>query len=214
MSNYTIDIAMNKEKDCSLKGYATVVFGNSFKISNLKIVEGSKGLFVSMPQRKTDRLDEQGNPLYENIFIPGKDCYKEFTEAILKEYQRRQDVILPDYSARVSLYENPESNIKGYATLNMNQGFYISGIRIIEGQDKEGNSKLFVSMPSYKNRDEEYKDICHVVTAECREAVNQVVMQEYQAQVAEKEKIKQEEQQKIQKEEPAKRNSATKSKNK
>ncbi len=35
-----------------LKAYATVVFDNSFIIRDLKIIEGNKGLFVSMPSRK------------------------------------------------------------------------------------------------------------------------------------------------------------------
>ncbi len=35
-----------------LKAYATVVFDNCFIIRDLKIIEGNKGLFVSMPSRK------------------------------------------------------------------------------------------------------------------------------------------------------------------
>lgn len=35
-----------------LKAYATVVFDNCFIIRDLKVIEGQKGLFVSMPSRK------------------------------------------------------------------------------------------------------------------------------------------------------------------
>lgn len=35
-----------------LKAYATIVFDNSFIIRDLKIIEGHKGLFVSMPSRR------------------------------------------------------------------------------------------------------------------------------------------------------------------
>ncbi len=35
-----------------LKAYATVVFDNAFIIRDLKVIEGHKGLFVSMPSRK------------------------------------------------------------------------------------------------------------------------------------------------------------------
>ena len=35
-----------------LKAYATVVFDNCFIIRDLKVIEGHKGLFVSMPSRK------------------------------------------------------------------------------------------------------------------------------------------------------------------
>ena len=35
-----------------LKAYATVVFDNSFIVRDLKVIEGDKGLFVSMPSRR------------------------------------------------------------------------------------------------------------------------------------------------------------------
>ncbi len=38
--------------DGRLKAYATIVFDNAFIIRDLKVIEGHKGLFVSMPSRK------------------------------------------------------------------------------------------------------------------------------------------------------------------
>lgn len=35
-----------------LKAYATIVFNNAFIVRDLKIIEGEKGLFVSMPSRR------------------------------------------------------------------------------------------------------------------------------------------------------------------
>lgn len=35
-----------------LKAYATIVFENSFIVRDLKVIEGNKGLFVSMPSRR------------------------------------------------------------------------------------------------------------------------------------------------------------------
>ncbi len=35
-----------------LKAYATIVFDSSFIIRDLKVIEGTKGYFVSMPSRK------------------------------------------------------------------------------------------------------------------------------------------------------------------
>ena len=35
-----------------LKAYATIVFENSFIVRDLKVIEGHKGLFVSMPSRR------------------------------------------------------------------------------------------------------------------------------------------------------------------
>ena len=35
-----------------LKAYATIVFDDCFIVRDLKVIEGSKGLFVSMPSRR------------------------------------------------------------------------------------------------------------------------------------------------------------------
>ena len=35
-----------------LKAYATLTFDNSFVVRNMKVIEGTKGLFVAMPSRK------------------------------------------------------------------------------------------------------------------------------------------------------------------
>ena len=39
-------------KDKKLKAYAAVTFDNAFVVRNIKIIEGSKGVFVAMPSRK------------------------------------------------------------------------------------------------------------------------------------------------------------------
>jgi len=39
-------------KDKKLKAYAAVTFDSAFVVRNIKIIEGSKGLFVAMPSRK------------------------------------------------------------------------------------------------------------------------------------------------------------------
>ena len=39
-------------KDKKLKAYAAVTFDDVFVVRNIKVIEGSKGLFVAMPSRK------------------------------------------------------------------------------------------------------------------------------------------------------------------
>ncbi|MDR0676959.1 MAG: SpoVG family protein, partial [Elusimicrobiota bacterium] len=36
-----------------LKAYASITFDDAFVIRNLKVINGKKGMFVSMPNRKT-----------------------------------------------------------------------------------------------------------------------------------------------------------------
>lgn len=48
----------------SLRGFATVVFGDGFKISNIAILESNDGkLFVSMPRYKSNERGENGTTI-------------------------------------------------------------------------------------------------------------------------------------------------------
>ncbi|MCU0651594.1 MAG: septation protein SpoVG family protein [Candidatus Omnitrophica bacterium] len=38
--------------DKKLKAYATVTFDNCFVVRNIKVIEGTKGVFIAMPSRK------------------------------------------------------------------------------------------------------------------------------------------------------------------
>lgn len=42
----------NKDNNKKLKAYATVTFDNCFVVRDVKVIEGSKGLFVAMPSAK------------------------------------------------------------------------------------------------------------------------------------------------------------------
>ena len=39
-------------QDKKLKAYATVTFDNAFVVRNIKVIQGSSGLFIAMPSRK------------------------------------------------------------------------------------------------------------------------------------------------------------------
>lgn len=47
-----VRIFLKDSVDKKLKAYATVTFDNSFVVRNIKIIEGSGGLFIAMPSRK------------------------------------------------------------------------------------------------------------------------------------------------------------------
>ncbi len=66
-----------------LKAYATVVFDSEFIVRDLKIIEGHKGLFVSMPSRK------RKDGTFRDIVHPlNPDTRKKIEEAIIDEYNR------------------------------------------------------------------------------------------------------------------------------
>jgi len=47
-----VRIFLRESEDKKLKAFATITFDNSFVVRNIKVIEGTKGLFVAMPSRK------------------------------------------------------------------------------------------------------------------------------------------------------------------
>jgi stage V sporulation protein G len=47
-----VRIFLKDSPDKKLKAYATVTFDNAFVVRNIKVIEGSTGLFIAMPSRK------------------------------------------------------------------------------------------------------------------------------------------------------------------
>ena len=84
---------------------------------------------------------------------------------------------LPNMSATVYPTKDPKQekgSILAYAKVDLGGCFAVSGIKIVEG--KEGP---FAAMPSQKQKDGKFHDICFPTTKEMREAVNTVVMDAY-----------------------------------
>ena len=66
-----------------LKAYATVVFDDCFIVRDLKVIEGEKGLFISMPSRR--RKDGS----FRDIVHPlNADTRKMIEDAIIKEFNK------------------------------------------------------------------------------------------------------------------------------
>jgi len=69
----------------SVKAYASVSFDNEFVVKGLKIVEGEKGLWVSMPSRKM----RDGS--FQDIFHPvSREARDKIVDAVLKAYREQE----------------------------------------------------------------------------------------------------------------------------
>ena len=68
-----------------LKAIASVSLGGMFVVKGLKVMDGKKGLFVSMPQEVFTGND--GKKQYSNLFFPMTNCAKEELQtAVLETY--------------------------------------------------------------------------------------------------------------------------------
>jgi len=69
-----------------LKAYATIVFDNSFIIRDLKVIEGDKGLFVSMPSRR------RKDGTFRDIVHPlNAETRKLIEDSVVAEYMKVRD---------------------------------------------------------------------------------------------------------------------------
>ena len=71
------------EEGGRLKAYATIVFYDSFIVRDLKIIEGNKGLFVSMPSRK------RKDGTFRDVVHPlNSEMRQEIEELVIAEYNK------------------------------------------------------------------------------------------------------------------------------
>lgn len=208
---YSIKVNEVKKQDGNVKGFATVVFGDSFKITNIAILENKdkNQLFVSMPRYRSNERDENGGTIYKDVCNPitaefREELYGNILEAFDKvvELEQSQEekkeackgnngsVEMPEFSVTVTPYEREGSNIKGLARVYFDNSFIVNNVNILQGKDK-----IFVAMPAYKTKqtDEQgkpiYQDVCYPVTKEFRQKLYDEIMQTYEI-----EKTKQQEQ--------------------
>lgn len=75
---------------------------------------------------------------------------------------------------KAKVYKSKQAWLKGMASITIDNCFVVKGIKIIES--KNG---LFVAMPSKKQTNGEYSDICFPITAEARQQINEAILNEY-----------------------------------
>ncbi len=196
---YSIKVNEVKNSEGNIRGFATVVFGDSFKITNIAILENrEKGqLFVSMPRYRSNERDENNSVVYKDICNPITAEFREelygnildtYRETVNKaQSQNKQGksaekmVELPEFSVKVSPFEKEGSNIRGLARIYFEDSFIVNNVSILQGKDK-----VFVAMPSYKTKQTDehgkaiYQDVCYPVTKEFREKLYGKIVEEYE----------------------------------
>ena len=76
---------------------------------------------------------------------------------------------------RIRLVTKEDSKLKAVASITIDECFVVHDIKVIEG--KEG---YFISMPSKKTPDGEYRDIVHPINTETREKIIEEVLKVYE----------------------------------
>ncbi len=92
----------------------------------------------------------------------------------------------------VRLTLRTEDRLKAFVSITFDDAFVVRGLKVIEG-----NSDLFVAMPSRRRKDGEFRDIAHPINNETRDMIEKAVLDEYTRQLELAEKGHMEHQQSI-----------------
>ena len=71
----------------SLKAIGSITLDDAFVVNGVRVVEGPKGLFVSMPREKGK--DEK---YYDTAYPVGRDLREDIQRTVLDEYQKSRDI--------------------------------------------------------------------------------------------------------------------------
>lgn len=75
-----------------------------------------------------------------------------------------------------------EGKMKAVVSITLDDEFVVHDIKVIEGE-----KGLFISMPSKKAADGEYRDIAHPINSATRDSIQQIILEKYEAVLAEPE---------------------------
>jgi stage V sporulation protein G len=75
---------------------------------------------------------------------------------------------------QVKVFPVSEEKLKAYVSIVLDECFLVSDLKVIHGPNG-----LFVSMPSKRKKNGEFKDIAHPLNRETRERMERRILEEY-----------------------------------
>lgn len=89
MATFAVDkiqVVKGEGENSSLKAFATLKIADVFVVKNLKVIEGKKGLFVSMPQEKYETKEKEVK-WTDTAYPISKEARDEIQGLVLKAYE-------------------------------------------------------------------------------------------------------------------------------
>lgn len=80
---------------------------------------------------------------------------------------------------QVKVFPVQEEKLKAYVSMVLDDCFLVSDLKVIHGPNG-----LFISMPSKRKKNGEFKDIAHPLNRETRERMERRILEEYERTVA------------------------------
>lgn len=172
------------EGDGPAKAIGTLVVNGEFAVHGVKVVDGKNGLYVAMPSEKR-------NGEYQDVVFPvTKEARSAINSAVLDAYEKlaaspektlKNEIPSPEKSVS-TVYaemhkvdsENKQTIAAGQITID--KCFVVTGIKMNEGTNAQGQTKTFIAMPAKPNDKGGYDDVAHPVTADLHKKVDKAVI--------------------------------------
>lgn len=113
-----MNVSTYQRGDSNVKGFASVVFGDSFKVGNNSILENKETgqLYVSMPSYRTKQFDDRGKPVYQDVCFPITKAFRDRLYGVIlhayhEEKDRNDDI--PDLSQAEERYDKGMGKSEG-----------------------------------------------------------------------------------------------------
>ena len=193
MANTKLDVRVYPldNSESTTKAFASVTVDDKIAIRGIRVIQGEKDLFMTMPQSKDAKKDE-----YHDIAFPvSGDLRKEIINAVLKEYDRvshllpvqrgyekpeadtANNINVADIKLDIRVYpvKEPKGNIKAFASVTIDDTIAIRGVRIVDSTEKG----LFVTMPQSKDKEDKYHDIAFPINGDLRKKMTKAILNKY-----------------------------------
>ena len=150
--NITTRVTKLDNPESKLKALATIVLNGNFAVGGIKVIETEKGMYVAMPNHLGK--DKQ---YYDDCYPVTAEMRKAINKAVMTAYENNATAVIKSEpeaivtKVKVVPNNNPDSNLKGFAQITMDDCFVVSGVKVFDGENG-----MFLQMPQYKNSAGEY----------------------------------------------------------
>jgi stage V sporulation protein G len=178
------------------KAFASIAVDDLIAIRGIRVIEGEKGLFVSMPQSfntKTETYSDTAFPLTAELRTEISDAVLDEYGVVLQLDPEHRGYEKSDMAAtgeinvadlkldvRVTPLDDPKGNTKAFASVSVEDKIAIRSIRVVE--DEYSTS---VVMPQSKDGNKS-RDVACPINGDLRKEIKRLILDDYKEQVAEK----------------------------
>lgn len=95
--SFRVSVTPFEKEGSNICELAHIYLNDCFLINNVSLLQGKKGVFVSMPSYKTRQLDDQKRPVYQDICFPiTKEFREKLNDIIMLGYEQAKEEMEED----------------------------------------------------------------------------------------------------------------------